>query len=362
MEVSKMSGWRDRKIGRELIKAVLRPLMRWRPLRDPLPGFSIVIGAPWLLRHMLGVNLSFVRKMDLTGLDRIYIVFDRTPKPGADRFIDEVKRSFPELPLHFQFYPRLVGSLICAVNQAHFYASMNWVVGLQSCRTRYAILHDFDLYPTQANMFAEVVRAMQERSLRFSGTQIRMDDEWFGVIDPPTIGSCELGIDVPWLRGNSHPLDMFRKAITLRGTRCMLDSTNYVQLKTPARAVAETVGRHSYVHADNLCATYLEYTVGRKYYLAWRLHMLWYLESLSGPEDKLHSITDAMRSADSSILAVDGHFIDFSGVSVTCSNVLRNMVQPMEKMLFGECRREVTTYVDEFESFLRRCGDNGALN
>jgi len=346
------------KIKREAIKALLRPLVRWRPLRHPLPGFSLIIGVPWALRHVLAANLRFVRKMDLTGLHHIHIVFDRTTKPGADAFMSEIRETFPSLPLQFQFHPWHAGSIVRAVNRSQFYASLNWVLGLQVCRTRYAIIHDFDLYPTDPNMFRAIVRALEERHLRFSGTEIRMDKEWYGIIDPPTIGSCELGIDVSWLRENSHPVDCFHRIKTIRGTRCRLDIFNYVQLRTPARALADNLGHHSYAHVVNLCSTYLRFTTGyMPASVAWRLPFLWYLEDLSAQDDKLRPVTQAMDRAQSATLDIHGLRVDFSGEHVTCSNVLRDRTRRMEKVLFGQPRSEVEDYVDSFERFLERFGD-----
>ena len=156
---------------REAVKALLRPGVSWRPLEDPKPGFSIVLGTPWALRHLLPVNLRFVSRTDLDGLDRLHVVFDRTRRPGAEEFIASITEAFPDLPLDFRFHPRIAGRIVRRADQSKFYASLNWVTGLAACQTRHAILHDFDLYPVAPDFFSRIVDAMRERDLRFSGAE-----------------------------------------------------------------------------------------------------------------------------------------------------------------------------------------------
>ena len=347
---------------REIAKALLRPLLRWRPLKNPAPGFSLVLPAPWALRHILDVNLRFVQKANLDGLHRFHVVFDRVMQPGADEFIKEVRARFPDLPLEFQFQPRLAGSIVRLVNRSHFYANLSWTEGLGACTSRYAILHHFDLYPTDPDLFVKIIRAMQERGLHFSGMEYRMDKEWWDVIKPPTVGGNEMGIDLVWLRQNARPLDCWHRVVTINGTRCNLDGFNYVQLGTPHRALADGVGPESAVHVWNLVSCYLKYTSGQEFNIAWRMHFLWYLESLSGQDQRLETVTEAMRQAQTPVLKIDDRpAVDFSQEHVTCSNVLRERLGRMEQTLFGQCRPEVTTYLRTFEQFLSQFGDTRSL-
>ena len=349
-------------VKREIAKALLSPLLRWRPLKNPAPGFSLVLPAPWALRHILGVNLRFVQRANLDGLHRFHVVFDRTKQAGADEFIEKVRARFPDLPLEFQFQPRLAGSIVRLVNRSHFYANLSWTVGLGACASRYAILHHFDLYLTDPDLFVKIIRSMGKRRLHFSGMEYRMDDEWWDVIKPPMVGGNEMGIDLAWLRENARPLDCWHKVVIINGTRCNLDGFNYVQLRTPARALAEGVGSESAVHVWNLVSSYLKYTSGQRFNIAWRLHFLWYLESLSGQDHRLQTVTKAMQAAQTPVLAIDGRPVDFSTEHVTCSNVLRDRVSRMEETLFGQCRPEVATYLHEFQGFLSRFGRTGEIH
>jgi hypothetical protein len=342
---------------RRWVKRLLAPLVSWSPLRDPADGFSIVLGTPWALRHLLPVNLRFLAGTDRRRLDKVLVVFDRVRQPGADAFVQDVARRFRELPLEFHFHPPLPGRIVRLVNQSKFYACLNWVTGLKYTRTRYAVLHDFDLYPVVPNFFTEIVGAMETRGLRFSGAE---HTHFAGLTERDAlIGTWELGIDVRWLRDTCRPLDCFHSVAQVNGRRVDLDGFSEIQSRTPRRALAGAVGRDSYAHVTNLCSTYLRYQKRERVDVAWRLHYLWYLESLaheSGPR-RLAALAEAMRRSPSSRLVFEGYHADFSGTHVTCSNVLRQDLLRMEEALFGACRPEAAEYLDAFEQFLQTHGD-----
>jgi hypothetical protein len=339
---------------RELVKRVIGMFLRWKPLRDPKPGFSIVISVPWELRNLLALNLQFVDRTDKTELDRVYLVFDRAEQPGGAAFIDETARAFPGLPLHFQFQRGIPARIVRRINQSKFYCSTSWTLGLAECRTRYAILHDFDLYPVVPEYFAEIYRKMRDDGLHFSGTEYSHFD---GLTDADNvIGTWALGIDVEWLRANYRPIDCYHRDAPVNGRRVYLDPFSYVELQTPRRAVVTTLPRRTFSHVVNLCSTYLRFHKGEPVVVAWRLHYLWYLESLSGRPERLGQVTAAMRDATTSHLSVGDYKADFSKVEPTCANVLRNDVHRLETSLFGHVRPEASAFVEGFADFLNRCG------
>ncbi|MFQ5463052.1 MAG: hypothetical protein ACE5E5_10565 [Phycisphaerae bacterium] len=345
---------------RSATKAAIAPFLRWEPLTDPKQGFSLILAAPWALRDILPVNLRFVAMQDLQDMDCIYVVFDRPPRREGDAFIDRVSREFSDLPLVFQFHPPVLGHIVEFVNRSKFYASLSWVTGLSSCRTTYAILHDFDLYPVQADFFQQIYRTMLDQRLRFSGSEYTHFD---GLTDRDAlIGTWELGIDVAWLRANHRPADCFHAVAEINARRVDLDALSLIQSTTPRRSLAGAVGRHSYAHVRNLCSTYLLWSAHRPVRVAWRLHYLWYLEFLAGCEARFCEATTAMMELDSPMLTVGGRTTNYLGVHTTCASVLRRDLTRMETALFGKCRPEVTAYLEATESFFLRYGGTRPLH
>ena len=343
------------KLQRDPVKFMLARMLKWEPAPDLRPGYTIVLGTPWMLRELLAVNLRFLEKMNNEELDRINIVFDRTPQPGGDEFIEQTKREFPNLPLHFQFHAEKPGKLIQKVNRSKFYASMNWYLGLNAARTKYAVLHDFDLYPYDQDFFRKIYRAMKTKQLRFSGAEHTPFDGLTS--DDALIGTWELGVDAEWLRSDFRPVDVFHSVVKVNGRWVDLDAFSAIQSRTRERELAEGAGPESFAHVKNLCSTYLRYSEGKPAKVAWRLHFLWYLQSLVQGEGALDDVMDAMDNATGAVLDVRGHPINFAEVHCTCANVLVNQVTPMEGALYGGVREHVSRYFDGFARFLGQFGD-----
>ena len=344
---------------RKSVQAILNPFLRWGRPREIAEGYSIILGAPWNLRHLLRINLLFLSKTDLTHVRRVLVVFDRTRREGANDFVDGIKREFASLPLAFYFHPTVPGGIVRIVNQSKFYASLNWVTGIKNCPTRYAILHDFDLYPLQSDFFRNIFAALKTENLCFCGAEYT---HWDGLTDEDRIlGTWELGMDADWLRNTCKPIDCFHKYAPIGGRLHDVDAFSYIQSRTPERALVHGANGLPYCHVTNLCSTFLRLTKGEKVNVAWRLHTLWYLESLPEDTRRLRAITEHMNAAKSPVLTVNNRMIDFSTVHVTCANVLDRDLMLMENFLYGSCRDVVREYVDAFSGFLRKHGDRSEL-
>jgi len=346
---------RLQKIGRSATRMLLRVLLSWSKLPNPTPGFSIILGTPWALRELLEVNLRFIVKTNTENLERIYIMFDRRKRPDAETFIVETRQKFPELPLEFHFYPSLVGALVEWVNQSKFYASLCWVTGLRRCQSRYAILHDFDLYPTAKDYFTKFVDAIKKDQLQLCGLQYT---KFGGLTDADKIfGSWGLGIDVPWIRATHQPVDCFHTTSDVLGRSVDFDPFAYIQAGNTNRRLVADVEDKDFAHVMNLVSTHMRFHKGEKVKVAWRLNYLWYLESLVRGSTRLVEVTKKMNEATSASLTFEHYQIDFADVHVTCSNVLTERVLLMEKFLFGEGRKEVTDYLSAFSEFLNKYGE-----
>lgn len=339
---------------REGTKHALRPWVRWKGLEAPREGYSIVLGVPWALRHLLAVNLRFVAAQEREGLDRVFVVFDRPAQEAGDAFIAATVEAFPELPLDLRFQPRPAADLVHRVGRSKFYASLNWVTGLAHCETRHAVLHDFDLFPVQPDFFRRIHRSLRERGLRFSGAEHTRFD---GLTERDAlIGTWELGIDVAWLRANHRAIDCFHKWAHVGGRLVDLDAFSWIQSRTAERALADGVSEDSFVHVKNLCSTYLRVSQGQPAQVAWRLHSLWYLESLVGETGGLDALSARMDAAAGPALTVRAMTHDFSDVHVTCANVLEHEVERMEAALHGATRPEAARFVASTRRFLERHG------
>lgn len=337
-------------LGRETIKLIMRPLLSWDRLDHPAEGYSIMLGVPWDLRHLLKVNLDFLSRTDLCNCHCIHIVFDRRKRQGYEQITTATQQRYPHLPFVFDHYRQLPGLIAERVNVSTFYNSLNCATMLPSVRTRYAILHDFDLYPLVPEYFESVYQTTKRNGWHFCGLEKTHFD---GLTDKDNVfGTWCLGMDVQWLRATFHPIDIFHRVQRVDTRLISLDPFSSLELRTPLRGSVAGLNGMSCCHVKNLCSTYLRYTTGRAAKVVWRLHYLWYLEYLADAPANFMAATEAMERADSSILIVGNYRTDFADTDPTCANVLRDELHRMEMMLYNQVRPEVDRYISAFSMFL----------
>ena len=339
-------------IGRDSVRLAIRLLLDW-PRTDHLqPGYSIILGVPWHLRHLTNVNLEFLSRTDHANLRVIHLVLDRV----APSELEQIKAGIPahlrQLPLALHCYKGMAGRLIELADVSTFYNGMNCITALQRIDTKYAILHDFDLYPLVPDYFERMFRQMRERDLQFCGVELTTFDGLS--TEDRVLGTWGLGMNVEWLRGRFAPVDILHRMRKIRGRPVSLDPFSDIQLGHDAdRELVDGFAPEDFCHVKNLCSSFLRFSTGRRVTLAWRLHYLWYLESIAIGRD-LRPITASMEHAKDLQMRVDGQMIDFSGTHPTCANVLESELLRMDRFLFGTVRSSVREFVDAFRRFLKQ--------
>ncbi len=348
--VAKVRRWLRGLVGRELAKSAIGLLISW-PRTAPLkPGYSVILGVPWHLRHLLGVNLQFLAKLDRTNLRAIHVVLDRPCRSERDRLEREARASHPQLPLVFHCYEGIAGRIVERLDISTFYNSMNCATALAAIDSTHAILHDFDLYPLRPDYFERMYEQMVRNRLHYCGVEVTCFDGLTSA--DKVLGTWGLGMDVGWLRRTHRPIEIFHTMRTIGDRVISLDPFSDSQLRPEVRReLVATCAAEDFCHVKNLCSSYLRFSTGRWVSIAWRLHYLWYLESLIG-QRRLDEVVERMENADGSLLEIDGRIVDFKATHPTCANVLRNELTRMDEFLFGEVRPEVVRYVDAFWSFL----------
>ncbi|MCC5822097.1 MAG: hypothetical protein LAT64_13330 [Phycisphaerales bacterium] len=340
-----LAGSFGRRAGQSLVREAIGRLTPWEPLERCEDGYSIILGVPWILRHILDVNLRAIARCDLGRLTDIHIVFDRGEKPGMADFASMVAAEWPGLPLRFSWYAQPVGRLCEAVNVSTFYNGLNILTALSQCRTRAAVLHDFDLYPLHEDYFDALAGMVLDRGMRFAGIERTRYD---GLRDEDDIyGTWGLAMDAAWLRNERRPVDILHRQSRLPDGRLIrLDPFSWLQLSEPRRAAVDGLTPDDVCHVKNLCSTYLRLNGGKKVGVAWRLHYLAYLEDVSlGSTDRMEELTASMDSAHDRSLTINGQVIDFSNVHWTCANVLRRELFKLDEFLCGEVRGVVRDFV-----------------
>lgn len=336
---------RFERAGQTLAREAIGRLTPWKPLERCEDGYSIILGVPWILRHILDVNLRAISRCDLSRLREIHVVFDRGEKPGMAEFATKVRAEWPDLPLEVSWYAQPVGRLCEAVNVSTFYNGLNILTALSKCRTRAAVLHDFDLYPLRADYFDALAGMVLDRGMRFAGIErtrfdgLRVEDDIYG--------TWGLAMDAQWLRNECRPTDILHRQSRLDDGRLIrLDPFSWLQLTEPKRSAVDGLTPEDVCHVKNLCSSYLRLHDGKPVKVAWRLHYLAYLEDVSSSStERMEELTESMRQARGSTLTINSREIDFSDVHPTCANVLKRELFKLDEFLIGEIRDVVRDYV-----------------
>lgn len=342
-----------------IVRTLLRTMLRWTHTTGDRPGYSIVLGVPWMLRDLLGVNLRFVQRCDLSDVDAIHLVFDRPAQEGMDAFVAQTREAFGDLPLVFHHHYPVSGRLVQRANNASLFACMNWTLGIRAARTRYVVLHDFDLYPTDEGYFRRLYDQLRSDELHFTANELTHFD---GLADADNmLGTWSLGIDADWLRNHFDPVMCFHAVDKVDGRWTSLDGLTHIETKTDRRKLCEAASLDHFVHVTNLCSVFLRYTSGQDFDPVWRLHMLWYLQHLAGDSGPMVRATEALGAASTAQITVGGRAIDFAGTHVTCGSALRERAEAMERSLHGGVSGEVAAYLGASTRFFERIGERGKL-
>lgn len=347
---------RGKRLGQTATRETIGRLMHWPAMKQPVEGYSIILGVPWMLRHVLSVNLRAISRCDLSRVVDIHVILDRPEKPGMRAYIAEHTKAWPDLPLRFSWQPRATGSICERVNVSTFYNGLNILTALSQCRARAAVLHDFDLYPLRADYFEKLGARILDDGLRFAGLErtvydgLREDDDIYG--------TWGLSMDAAWLRNDRRPGEILHRQERLDDGRLIrLDPFSWMQLSEPKRGGVEGMTPADVCHVKNLCSTYLRLQSRQPVHVAWRLHYLAYLEDVSaGTEERMRDTIAQMKAAPERIITMYGQEVDFTGVHWTCGNVLRREIFKLDEFLHGGVRPGVQEFADVSAEFMLRGG------
>jgi hypothetical protein len=339
---------------RALLRAAIRPLVQWKPMGSPEPGYSVLIGCTARLWRMLGANLRMLARQDLKDMREIIVVFDRPCRGLMGRVEPHFRRAFPDLPMRFTYYSPAQYALCATLRWAWVYAWASWSMAIAATKTRFALLHDFDAMPLREDILRERHERIARGGVQYLGMQHYKAN---GVIpEDNLVTTFEMMFDAAFVRERFRPIDLFNHVTMHRGRTVDFDTFLHAQA-SGGRTEVLPVAEEDMVHPTQMICQFTELMHGRS--LAptrSRLFFIPYLLHLADEGD------GTMRDMTAS-LALNGAGVPFFGRTLNASVLemahvewLAKQAGRLEAALHGGEREQVRAYFDA----LRRCA--GAAN
>ncbi|MEX0885164.1 MAG: hypothetical protein WD009_01875 [Phycisphaeraceae bacterium] len=340
------------------LRAILRPLCRWRPLEAPQPGYTIIIGCPASMTKVLYANLALLMRQQRHHLREVVLVLD-VPRAHRDAGLErDLTLRFGELSLRFVYYSSLQARVLDRIGWAWTYCWLSWALGVAAVRTRYALLHDLDALLLRGELIEERYRAIRERGGHFLGPRYYRGN---GITsDDGLVVTFEMMFDAAWLRGQTRPIDLFNRVSRHRGRRIEYDTFLYPQ-RLSGRSSVLPIDASAMMHPSQLVCQFVELNQRRRYVPPTRnnLPLLPYFHYLAGEHDILDAHRDSIDHPDGDVVELLGKPMDLSRLSLRHAAWLDEQGRRVEHALVGRTRPEVDRYFHALRRFVERreqCG------
>lgn len=122
----------------------VKNLVKWdrsKPLTD---GCTVILGMCSRLPSILSANLKCLEASRWPELKETLIVVDAPRRRLPARFEREILSRHPSLNIRFFYYDERQYAVTEKIRLPYLYAWLSWCIGLAECRTRRALIHDYD--------------------------------------------------------------------------------------------------------------------------------------------------------------------------------------------------------------------------
>lgn len=280
---------------REGVRARLRSAVTWSELSSPTEGCTAIIGMCHRLPNVLLGNLRCLLGNRWPELKEVIVVVDGERSSLPQQLEDQAIALGNQVPVRMQYYTAHQAKLADALNLPYVYAWLSWSIGLSQCRTRHALLQDYD-----ALVFGD---ALAKRYAAFAESKVSMQGiSWYtgnGVLAEDKLATTfEAFLDVPWVRSR-HPLAAFHKVRYRDGRSFDYDTLLDLQHNgTPVHMrAAMPMDEENLVHPSQMIH---QYTMFRRYpgkeLPCYSIPMIPFFEFLSGDSTAIQRVVARLQS------------------------------------------------------------------
>jgi hypothetical protein len=329
-----------------------RNLVTWRPMHDPLPGYTVVLGCMHALAPVAIANLRFCAQQDATRLHEMVLVFDCLVDDIPPEVVDVVREVSPKIRVRLAGYTKHQRSVTRLIKWGWVYSWLSWSLAIAQARTRAVILHDLDAMPVDAALFEQLYDHWLEAGAEFCGIKLYLEN---GVTkDMNLVRTYELVLDAAYVRERFQPFDLFNKLRLVDGRLVKFDTFLHAQWHSPRRAV-RSIDEATLVHPSLLICHYTDLVSGRSTLnqVNHALLVLPYFLYLGGDMTPLTTAGPQIAQTAASKISVFERELGIEGVTPGQWAWMEKQIRRTEHSLFGKTRPEIQDYL---KGFIKRAG------
>lgn len=317
---------------REKLRATIRNIVQWEPLKSPKPGCTAIIGVCSRLPDVLAANLRCLNASRWPSLKSVIAIVDGTESALPANFEQRLCEAYPDLNLRFLYYSPAQSALAEKVKLPYIYSWLSWCIGIKHVQTRYVLIHDYDALI--------LGQTLNERFTRFAESNAKVQGiSWYKVngveVDDRLATTFEAFFDTQWLRSLA-PIDLFNK-LRIKNRRSIdYDTTLDAQdrlLELEERTVM-AMNQDELVHPSQMIH---QYTMFRRQpgsaLPCYSIPMIPFFAHLSGINGAVEHATRALQNSSKSSnidLIGDGTHINLTQLQIEQVDwVLKQIVQVM---------------------------------
>lgn len=325
---------------REYVRRKLRPIVTWDQASSYDPACSAIVGVCHRLPGVLVANLRSLIDSSWSSLNQVILVVDG-PEGCLDQSVIERVYSLENLPdVQIIYYSDLQMKVAESLQLPYVYAWLSWCIGFSACRTRYALIHDYD-----ALVFGDM---LHQRYKQFVDSRCLVQGiSWYegnGIEKADKLATTfEAFVDVEWLR-SKEPLDAFHK-VRLRDQRSfdydILLDLQHNTMSLDQRAIVP-MSEESIVHPSQMIH---QYTMFRRHpgksLPCYSIPMIPFFEFLSGDDDALTYASQQLNTSNRGNIGLLRNDVTFNFSMLTLPQVdwaLKQMVQACIRLQISPSR------------------------
>jgi hypothetical protein len=206
---------------REALRARIRSLVQWQPVRAARPGCTAIIGVCSRLPQVLAANLRCLNEARWPELKQVIAVVDGDSAALPEGMEQRLCGTYGGLNLKFLHYSTVQSRLAESVRLPYVYSWLSWCIGISHTETDHLLLHDYDALVLGPSLI-DRYRAFATSKARVQGIS------WYkvnGVDEADQLATTfEAFFDSRWLR-SLKPLDLFNKLRFRNGRSIDFDTT-----------------------------------------------------------------------------------------------------------------------------------------